>query len=124
MPAVIRAVAMALALSAPALAPTFAYAHAQLRRTDPPVGGTMHGSPPQVELTFSESVEPRFSAITVADAAGAPVDKRDLHAVPGDAKRLAVTLDALVPGVYTVVWRATSVDTHKTEGTFSFTVAP
>lgn len=117
---VTRAVAAALLL----FAPTLAHAHAQLRQAEPPVGGTIHGPPAQVELTFSEAVEPRFSTVTVADAAGAQVDKRDLHAMPGDAKHLAVSLGALQPGVYTVTWHATSVDTHKTEGTFSFTVAP
>lgn len=120
MQTIIRAIAMALLLLAPALA----FAHAQLRRADPPAGGTVHGSPAQLELSFSETIEPRFSTDTVADAAGIQVDKRDLHAVPGDAKHLAVSLGALPPGVYTVVWHATSVDTHKTEGTFSFTIIP
>lgn len=97
MHAFIRAVTAALFL----FAPTLAHAHAQLRQADPPVGGTVHSPPAQVELTFSEAVEPRFSTITVADAAGVEVDKRDLHAVPGDAKHLAVSLGALPPGTYT-----------------------
>lgn len=50
------------------------------------------------------------------------MDKHDVHVVAGDGKRLAVSLGALPPGTYNVVWHATSVDTHKTEG--SFTVAP
>jgi methionine-rich copper-binding protein CopC len=104
--------------------PSLAFAHAQLRRADPPVGATVHSPPTQVELTFSEAIEPRFSTVTITDAAGVQVDKRDLHAMPGDAKHLAVSLGALPPGIYTVIWHATSVDTHKTEGTFSFSVAP
>ena len=106
------------------LMPSTAFAHAQLRQADPPVGATVHSPPALVELTFSEAVEPRFSVVAVTDAAGVQVDKHDLHVVPGDAKRLAVGLGALPPGVYTVVWHATSVDTHKTEGTFTFTLAP
>jgi len=120
MQALLRAAAVALVLFAPALA----YAHAQLRRAEPPVGGTVRGSPALVELTFSEALEPRFSTITVTDAAGTQVDKRDLHVVLGDAKRLAVSLGAVPPGAYTVVWHATSVDTHRTEGTFTFSVLP
>jgi hypothetical protein len=30
----------------------------------------------------------------------------------------------LPPGVYTVNWRAVSVDTHHTQGDFQFTVTP
>lgn len=104
--------------------PTLAHAHAQLRRAEPPVGGTVRSPPAQVEITFNEAVEPRFSAIEITDASGVQMDKHDVHAVAGDAHRLAVSLGPLPVGVYKVVWRATAVDTHKTEGTFSFTVAP
>ena len=116
----LRAIAVTLLL----LMPNIAFAHAQLRQADPPVGSVIHSPPAQMELIFSEAVEPRFSTVAVTDAAGLQVDKHDLHAMPGDAKRLAIGLGTLPPGVYTVVWHATSVDTHKTEGTFTFTVAP
>jgi copper resistance protein C len=36
--------------------------------------------------------------------------------------RMSVGLKALSPGTYHVHWHALSVDTHKTEGSFSFTV--
>lgn len=116
----LRTIAVMLLL----IMPRLVFAHAQLRQADPPVGAVVHSPPAQVELTFSEAVEPRFSTVAVTDAAGLQIDKRDLHVAPGDAKRLAISLGALPPGVYTVVWHATSVDTHKTEGTFTFTVAP
>ena len=121
----LRAARAALLLAMPCLlAPCLAHAHAQLRQADPPVGGTGHAAPPQVELSFSEAVEPRFSTVAVTDAAGAQVDHADLHMAGGDAKRLAISVGALRPGTYKVVWRATAVDTHKTEGSFTFTVAP
>ncbi len=47
------------------LAPSLAFAHAQLRQADPPVGASSTAPPAQVELTFSEAVEPRFSTVTV-----------------------------------------------------------
>lgn len=115
-----RAIAVMLLL----IMPSVAFAHAQLRQADPPVGAMVHSPPTQVELTFSEAVEPRFSSVAITDAAGVQIDKRELHAMPGDAKHVAVSLGALSPGIYTVTWHATSVDTHKTEGTFTFTVAP
>jgi methionine-rich copper-binding protein CopC len=31
-----------------------------------------------------------------------------------------VSLGPVSPGLFTVVWRVTAVDTHKTQGTFSF----
>jgi len=34
-----------------------------------------------------------------------------------------IGLKALPPGTYKVNWRALSVDTHKTDGTFTFKVA-
>ena len=104
--------------------PTMALAHAHLRQAEPAVEGTVRVPPTQVEITFTEAVEPRFSSITVADASGARVDKQDVHAVGGDARRLAVSVNRMQPGTYKVVWQATAVDTHKSEGTFAFTVAP
>jgi len=41
-----------------------------------------------------------------------------------DPRQLSVPLKPMTPGTYTVEWHATSVDTHKTEGHFSFTLAP
>jgi methionine-rich copper-binding protein CopC len=101
-----------------------AHAHARLTSAEPPVGGTVHAAPAQVEITFSEAVEPRFSTIEVVDAAGKAVDRHDVRIPSGDARHLAVSLGPIGPGQYKVIWHATSVDTHKTEGSFSFTVAP
>ena len=81
-------------------------------------------TPAEVALLFSEAVEPRFCTVRVESADGAQVDKGDLHARPDDPRRLAVGLGPLPPGEYRVVWRAISVDTHRTQGRFSFTVAP
>ena len=101
-----------------------AQAHAHLRTAAPAVGGTVQASPPEVAITFTEGVEPRFSTIEVQDAAGRRVDRNDAHTAPADAEDLVVGVPQLVPGTYTVVWHATAVDTHKTEGTFQFTVRP
>ena len=125
MHAIRRGARAALLLAMPCLLlPCLAHAHAQLRQAEPPVGATVHAAPPQVELTFSEAVEPRFSTVVVTDSAGSQVDHADLHVAGSDAKHLAISLGALRPGTYKVVWHATSVDTHKTEGSFTFTVAP
>lgn len=101
-----------------------AEAHAHLRTAAPAVDGTVPASPPEVAITFSEGVEPRFSTIEVQDAAGRRVDRDDVHTAPADNKVLSVGVPQLAPGTYTVVWHATAVDTHKTEGKFQFTVRP
>ena len=101
-----------------------AFAHAHLRTATPAVGSTVRAVPTEVSLSFTEGLEPRFSAIEVRDKDGARVDAGEAHLAQGDDKRFSVGLKTLAPGAYTVVWHATSVDTHKTEGSFQFTVAP
>lgn len=98
-------------------------AHAFLRSASPPVGSTVP-APKAVDITFSEGVEPAFSSIVVQDAKGQRVDTGDVHSASSDGLRLEVGLKSLAPGTYTVIWHATSVDTHKTEGRYVFTVQP
>jgi methionine-rich copper-binding protein CopC len=116
-----RVVAVLLLLGALA---SPAFAHALLRKATPGVGSTVHTPPASVSVVLSEGVEPTFSGIEVRDAAGARVDTGEVHTAPGDAKTLIVGLKPLAAGTYAVQWHVTSVDTHKTEGKFSFTVAP
>ena len=101
-----------------------AFAHAFLQRASPPVGSELPVSPAAVTITYTEGVEPEFSTIEVQNAQGARVDKNDPHLLNGDQTKLSVSLPNLPPGEYTVVWHATSVDTHKTEGRFIFSVTP
>lgn len=100
-----------------------AFAHAHLRAATPAADSTVTQAPKQVVITFSEGVEPLFSTIEVTAAASQRVDQGKPHLVEGDSKRLAVDLATLAAGTYTVTWHATSVDTHKTDGTYHFTVA-
>lgn len=114
----ILAVVLMAGLSAPA------WAHAQLRAASPAVGSTVSQAPGEVAITYSEGVEPSFSTIEVTDAMGMRVDRADPHNGPDGKTRLIVTLKPLAAGVYTVTWSAISVDTHHTQGRFTFTVAP
>jgi len=100
-----------------------AFAHAMLERASPPVGSEAASPPHEIVLTFTEGVEPLFSSIEIRNAEGAVVTTGKPHVVAGDARRLAVDLPVLQAGTYTVIWHATSVDTHKTEGRFQFSVA-
>ncbi len=101
-----------------------AEAHAHLESADPPVDSTLQAAPKSVTITFTEEVEPRFSTIEITDKQGRRVDQADVHLAPAGAKVLSVDLKPLPPGEYRVVWHATAVDTHKTQGSFGFTVKP
>ncbi len=116
----LAAAAVALALAFPGIA----YAHAQLQKAVPAVGGVV-AAPTEIRLTFSEAVEPRFSSVALSDESGATEPLGPPSVDSADAATLIVKVGkALVPGVYSVKWRAVSVDTHKTQGAFNFTVKP
>ena len=52
-----------------ALIASQAFAHAQLEKASPPVGGTV-ASASEIRLTFSEGVEPKFSKVSVTGPGG------------------------------------------------------
>lgn len=116
---IFRTGAAALLTSLPGLGP--ASAHAFLRTADPAVGSTVAAPPREVAIGFTEGVEPLFSTIAVTDASGARVDSGKPH-LDGGGSRLAVALKPLAPGRYRVTWHVTATDTHRTQGSFSFTV--
>jgi len=101
-----------------------ALAHAFLDHASPAVGSTVRGPPNGVSLWFTQELEPAFSTVGVLDASGKPVDKGDKQVDSGDRTLLRVSLPPLAPGTYRVRWRVLSVDTHVTEGDFSFEVSP
>ena len=112
-----------LALCA-SLLPCAAFAHAMLDSASPPVGSTVHTAPAALQLDFSESVEPRFSKVVVSGPGGVAVNTGALHTDPADAKHLLVPVAHLPSGTYVVTWHAVSVDTHRTQGSYRFTIAP
>ncbi len=101
-----------------------AAAHAFLDHAVPPVGSTVHESPQGIRLWFTEPLEPAFSRVQVVDASGKEIDKGDSHVDESNASMLAVSVPALAPGKYRVKWRVVSVDTHVTEGDFTFEIGP
>ena len=103
---------------------TAADAHAFLEQAMPPVGGAVPTAPTEIRLTFSEGVEPRFSGIELATSDGRPIVTGPAAIAPGDHKQLVLAVPLLAPGRYRVSWHVVSVDTHRTEGEYSFTVGP
>ena len=96
-----------------------ALAHAALRQATPAVGSTIDTAPREVTLSFSDKLEPAFSTIEVTGPGGARVDEGKAQ-VSGNTMRIG--LKAGGPGTYRVRWRALSVDTHSTQGSFTFQV--
>jgi copper resistance protein C len=94
-----------------------AHAHAMLSSASPPVGGSV--GPRQVTLSFTQGLEPSFSSVQVTDSKGARVDLGNPQ-ISGST--MSVGLKSLGPGTYRVNWHVLSVDTHKTQGSFSFHV--
>jgi copper resistance protein C len=107
------------ALSAFLLQATPALAHAMLDRASPAVGNSVPTAPREVVLWFTESLEPSFSSVEVRNASGAVVSSGKAR---GSGTQLRVSLKPLAPGTYQVNWRVLSVDTHRTQGSFSFRV--
>jgi methionine-rich copper-binding protein CopC len=99
-----------------------AFAHAMLERASPLVGSEVPAPPHEITLTFTEGVEPLFSTIELRDATGTVVATGKPRTDQGNNRRLVVELPVLTGGTYTVTWHATSVDTHKTEGSYRFIV--
>jgi methionine-rich copper-binding protein CopC len=97
-------------------------AHAFLERADPAVGSSVQTSPSEVRIRFTENIEPAVSSIQVFDTSGKEVDKRDLHLDGSDHAVLHISLPRLGVGTYKVMWRVVSVDTHVTNGNFTFRV--
>ncbi len=117
-----RSLAVALALVA--LTAASAAAHAFLDHAEPRVGGTVKSAPGEITLWFTGAIEPAYSRVEVRDAAGKRVDRNDVSVDPQTRAVMRVSVEPLPPGRYKVVWRVLSIDTHVTDGDFTFKVAP
>ncbi len=113
----------AAALVAP-LAAQAAFAHAFLDHAVPGVGTTVSAPVRELRLYFTQGVVTAFSHVHVVSDTGAVVPTGKLVSDPSDQQTVIVRLGrALGRGAYTLSWQVTSVDTHVTQGTFTFTVS-
>jgi methionine-rich copper-binding protein CopC len=117
-----RVIAVAFALAALIVVPAAVRAHAFLDHSDPAVGSTVPTPPSVLHLWFTQELEPAFSWATVSDKSGASVNDGSATIDPSNKQELDVKLKPLEAGSYTVKWHALSVDTHTTEGDFTFQV--
>jgi methionine-rich copper-binding protein CopC len=96
-----------------------ASAHAMLDHAEPRVGNKVATAPHEVTLWFTQKLEPAFSTVTVTDAAGNRVDSGKPRV---SGSQMSVGLRPGGPGTYHVTWHVLSVDTHTTDGNFTFQV--
>ncbi|MFY9957058.1 copper resistance CopC family protein [Bradyrhizobium sp.] len=96
-----------------------ATAHAFLDHAEPRVGNKVAAPPREVTLWFTQKLEPAFSTITVSNAAGERVDTGKPRI---SGTQMSVSLRPGGSGTYHVTWHVLSVDTHTTEGNFTFQV--
>ena len=97
-----------------------AQAHAALHHASPGAGSTVSESPHEVTLTFTDTLEAAFSSADVTDSSGVRVDEGKSQV---NDNMIRIALKTLPPGTYRVRWRAVSVDTHRSEGGFTFNVS-
>ena len=77
-----------------------------------------------LRLEFSEPLELSFSGLDFLNASGGRLALNGIRFADGSHKVLLANLPMLDPGAYRVKWHVVSVDTHRTEGEFAFTVKP
>jgi methionine-rich copper-binding protein CopC len=117
-----RLIAAAFVLAELLIAPAAVRAHAFLDHADPAVGSTVPAPPAVIHLWFTQELEPAFSWVTITDRSGASVNDGAATIDPSNKSELTVKLKPLSAGMYTVKWHVLSVDTHTTEGDFTFQI--
>jgi methionine-rich copper-binding protein CopC len=93
--------------------------HAFLDHAEPRVGNKVASPPREITLWFTQKLEPAFSGVAVTNAVGERVDSGKAR-VSGN--QMSVSLRPGGTGTYHVTWHVLSVDTHKTDGNFTFQV--
>ena len=104
------------------LLPRTALAHAFPEAEDPKVGSTVTSPPQQVSIRFNAPIEALFSKLDVLDSSGQG-QNAGTPQVNADTRTLTAQLKPLTPGEYTVKWSVVAKDGHRTEGSYTFTVA-
>jgi methionine-rich copper-binding protein CopC len=113
----------ALAGLAAGAAYTQAFAHAHLS-TSAPAAKSSVASPSELDLTFTEGLNLKFSGIKVAGPGDKEVKLGDAMLMNDDKVLMVPVSGKLEPGAYKVEWHVLSIDGHKMNGSFGFTVKP
>ncbi len=99
-----------------------AFAHAELKSAVPPVNGSVTASPAEIDLTFSEDLDLKFSGIKVTGPDKKAVKLGEGMLMDSNTILMVPVSGTLADGSYKVDWHALSGDGHKTHGSYKFTV--
>ena len=103
--------------------PELAFAHATPIQYVPAASSVLSKAPPEVQIHFSERVEPRASSIIVLAPDGSRADLSNSAPDPADPRVYRVDLKDGGAGSYTVSWEVISSDDgHFTKGAYVFSV--
>ena len=102
--------------------PQAVFGHAFPDHSEPKVGATVEYPPKLIRIWFDGALEPVFSTISVKDSGGNIVDRGDGRVNPSDVTILEVSLPALSPGIYRVIWNVVARDGHRTMGDYTFEI--
>jgi len=98
-----------------------ASAHSFPEQETPPAGATVSEPPTQVTIKYDAPIEKLFASLEVLNSVGQNEAIGEPQ-VSADGWTLSVLVNKLQPGEYTVQWRVVCIDTHHTQGSYSFTV--
>jgi methionine-rich copper-binding protein CopC len=74
-----------------------------------------------VTIKYDAPIEKLFASLQVVNAVGQN-EAAGQPEVSTDGWKLSVPVNKLQPGEYTVQWGVVCIDTHHTQGSYSFTV--
>jgi methionine-rich copper-binding protein CopC len=101
-----------------------AFAHAHLKSSVPADRATVKVAPTELDLTFSEELNLKFTGVKIMGLGKAEVKTGTATLMDADKGLMVPLSQKLDAGAYTVEWHALSADGHKTNGKYSFTIAP
>ena len=99
-----------------------ASAHSFPEQESPAAGQNLAAAPSEVTIKFDAPIEKLFAKLEVTSADGQNLAVGSPQ-VSDDGIQLSVKLGPLKPGDYTVKWAVVCIDTHHTNGSYTFTVA-
>jgi methionine-rich copper-binding protein CopC len=97
-------------------------AHSFPESETPAAGQTLNEPPSEVRIKYDAPIEKLFAQLVVIDSSGQNL-AQGAPTVSDDGYSLTVKVPPLKPGNYLVKWRVVGIDTHHTEGSYSFSVA-
>jgi methionine-rich copper-binding protein CopC len=114
----ISGAAVAIAMSVAIVASAHSFPESEI----PSAGQRVASPPSEVTINFDAPIEKLFAKLEVTGADG----KNEAAAPPQiseDGRHMSVKVAPLKAGDYTVKWAVVGIDTHHTEGSYTFSIS-